>query len=232
MEPPSPSCFSKRPSYKDIAGDRAKPCEDDSSALSPILPTPSSAPAPPPPSKGIAGDQAEPCVAAPSPIPVMASSAPAPPPPPILRQDLMEVTMGDVDDQMVLTIDKQAEKWEAMEQEQHVWNAIDEERKLERQKEKRRHKERKKILEEKRKEKREEKRSKSDKITIGKVTGGEHVEIFPWSSSKSCSLKKGQVSLNEDCKFPIGGEGKFVREITIYLRIPFSSDYSIWRLKN
>mgnify|MGYP006267672627 CR=1 FL=1 len=43
--------------------------------------------------------------------------------------DLMEVTMGDVDDQMVLTIDKQAEKWEAMEQEQHVWNAIDEERK-------------------------------------------------------------------------------------------------------
>ena len=41
----------------------------------------------------------------------------------------MEVTMGDVDNQMVLTIDKQAEKWEAMEQEQHVWNAIDEERK-------------------------------------------------------------------------------------------------------
>ena len=37
--------------------------------------------------------------------------------------------MGDVDNQMVLTIDKQAEKWEAMEQEQHVWNAIDEERK-------------------------------------------------------------------------------------------------------
>ncbi|XP_037474391.1 vegetative cell wall protein gp1-like, partial [Triticum dicoccoides] len=95
MEPPSPSCFSKRPSSKDIAGDRAKPCEDGSSALSPILPTPSSAPAPPPPSKGIARDQAEPCVAAPSPIPVMASSAPAPPPPPILPQDLMEVTMGD-----------------------------------------------------------------------------------------------------------------------------------------
>ena len=88
MEPPSPSCFSKRPSSKDIADDRAKPCEDDSSALSPILPTPSSAPAPPPPSKGIAGDQAEPCVAAPSPIPVMASSAPAPPPPPILPQGM------------------------------------------------------------------------------------------------------------------------------------------------
>ncbi|XP_044452754.1 MAP7 domain-containing protein 1 [Triticum aestivum] len=160
MEPLSPSCFSKRSSSKDIAGDRAKPCKDDSSALSPILPTPSSAPAPPPPSKGIAGDQAEPCVAAPSPIPVMASSAPAPPPPPILPQDLMEVTMGDVDDQMVLTIDKQAEKWEAMEQEQHVWNAIDEERK---RKEKRRHKTRKKSLEEKRKEKREEKRKKQEK---------------------------------------------------------------------
>ncbi|EMS54517.1 hypothetical protein TRIUR3_09490 [Triticum urartu] len=69
-------------------------------------------------------------------------------------------------------------------------------------------------------------------VASTKVTGGEHVEIFPWSSSKSCSLKKGQVSLNEDCKFPIGGEGKFVREITIYLRIPFSSDCSIWRLKN
>uniref|UniRef100_A0A8R7QAL1 Uncharacterized protein n=1 Tax=Triticum urartu TaxID=4572 RepID=A0A8R7QAL1_TRIUA len=70
----------------------------------------------------------------------MASSAPAPPPPPLLPQDLMEVTIGDVDDQMVLTIDKQAGKWEAMEQEQHVWNAIDEQRKLDGQKGKRRHK--------------------------------------------------------------------------------------------
>ena len=41
----------------------------------------------------------------------------------------MEVTMGDIDDQMVLMIYKQNEKREAMEQEQHVWNAIDEERK-------------------------------------------------------------------------------------------------------
>lgn len=41
----------------------------------------------------------------------------------------MEVTMGDVEDQAVLTIDKQTEKWEAMEQEQQVWDAIEEQQK-------------------------------------------------------------------------------------------------------
>ncbi|KAI4978222.1 hypothetical protein ZWY2020_014776 [Hordeum vulgare] len=39
MAPPSPS---KRPSSKDIAGDGAEPCGDAPSALSPILPVPTS----------------------------------------------------------------------------------------------------------------------------------------------------------------------------------------------
>ncbi|XP_044979118.1 uncharacterized protein LOC123446609 [Hordeum vulgare subsp. vulgare] len=47
----------------------------------------SSAPAPRPQSRGIAGDEAEPCVTAPFPIPAMASSAPAPPLPPLLFPD-------------------------------------------------------------------------------------------------------------------------------------------------
>ncbi|KAE8779568.1 hypothetical protein D1007_47407 [Hordeum vulgare] len=41
----------------------------------------------------------------------------------------IEVTISDVDDQVSLTIDKQTEKWEAMDHEQHVWNAIEEQQK-------------------------------------------------------------------------------------------------------
>lgn len=46
--------------------------------------------------------------------------------------------MGD--DQVALTIDKQTEKWEAMDQEEHVSNAIEEQQKSERQKKKQRQK--------------------------------------------------------------------------------------------
>ncbi|KAI4972083.1 hypothetical protein ZWY2020_003008 [Hordeum vulgare] len=118
MAPPS-----KRSSFKDIAGDGAEPCGDASSALSPILPMPTSDPAPPPPSKGVIME-VDPCVAASSPI-----SAHAPSPPPLLLPDFIEVSMGDVDDQVALTIDNQTEKWEAMDEEQHVWNAIEEQQK-------------------------------------------------------------------------------------------------------
>nr|BAJ89833.1 predicted protein [Hordeum vulgare subsp. vulgare] len=75
MAPPSrPSNGAKE--Y--ITGDRAEPCGDAYSALFPNFLMPSSAPAPQPPSRGIAGDEVEPCVSAPFPIPAMASSCPAP----------------------------------------------------------------------------------------------------------------------------------------------------------